>query len=80
MKKGLDYSFSVGLEKLTLAQARQVKAELVEALEINTPMEVYNRKRKWRNIPQWAYTIITAIFSKYGIPENEVWDIKEIKD
>lgn len=80
MKRGKDYSFGPALEKLTLAEAKQVKAEIMEALEITTAMEWYNRKKRWRNIPQWAYSVITAIFVSHGLQEAEIWHIQEIED
>lgn len=78
MKRGKDYSFAPAFEKLTLAEAKQVKAEIITELEISTAMEWYNRKKRWRNIPEWAYSIITAIFTRHGVPENEVWHVQDI--
>lgn len=80
MKKGFDYSFIKGYEKLTIVQARELRSILMKQLGITSSVEWSKRKNNWRNIPVWAYNLITAEFANFDIDENDVWLISSIDD
>lgn len=72
------YSFAPGFKKLTLADAPKVKEELCRVLGCTNDVMFCRRKNNYRNMPSVVYQEVTDIFSKYGVPESEVWDISRI--
>lgn len=72
------YSFAPGFLKLTLADSKKVKEEISELLGCSNNVTFCRRKNNYRNMPTVVYKEITAVFSKYGVPESEVWDITKV--
>ena len=72
------YSFAPGFLKLTLADSKKVKVEISELLGCSNDVMFCRRKNNYRNMPSVVYEEITSIFSKYGVPKDEVWEITKV--
>ena len=72
------YSFAPGFLKLTLADSKKVKEEISELLGCSNDVMFCRRKNNYLNMPSVIFDEITNIFSKYGIPKDEVWDITKV--
>lgn len=73
------YSFAKGFDKMTLEDARNAKKELYDYLRCTAEPDYSRKKHNYRDVPQHIYDGITRIFSKYGVPEQDIWTIIEIK-
>ena len=74
------YSFAPGFEKLTVKDSKIVKKELYEALGCKSESVFSRSKRSFKNIPHHVYILVTEIFAKYGVSEQDVWTKTEIQD
>lgn len=73
------YSFANGFNKMTLEDARKAKSEIYIYLRCTAESEYSRKKNGFRDIPQHIYDGITQIFSKYDVPEQDVWVKTELK-
>lgn len=73
------YSFAPGFEKLSVANSRLVREEISKLLDCSNNRVMFcRRKNNYLNMPSVIFDEITNIFSKYGIPKDEVWDITKV--
>ena len=72
------YSFAPGFLKLTLADSKKVREEIYQLLGCTSDVMFCRRKNNYRNMPSVVYEEITSIFSKYGVPKDEVWEITKV--
>lgn len=72
------YSFAPGFRKLTLADAPKVKEEIFKLLGCTSDVMFCRRKNNYLNMSSVVYKDITDIFSKYGVPEADVWLITKV--
>ena len=72
------YSFAPGFNKLSIANSRLVKEEISKLLGCTNNVMFCRRKNNYLNMPSVVYDEINNIFSKYGIPKDEVWDITKV--
>lgn len=73
------YSFASGFDKMTLEDIRKAKTELYEFLGCTAESDFSRKKHSFRDIPQHIYEGINQIFQKYGVQEEDIWVISEIK-
>ena len=72
------YSFAPGFQKLTLANAPKVKEEICRLLGCTNDVMFCRRKNNYLNMSSVVYKDIIDIFSKYGVPEVDVWQITKV--
>mgnify|MGYP000201089148 CR=1 FL=1 len=72
------YSFAKGFEKLTLEDAKKVKAELYDLLGCTAESDFSRKKNAFRDVPQHIYESVTSVFQKYEVQEKDVWTISKI--
>ncbi|WP_289292839.1 hypothetical protein [Bacteroides sp. 41_26] len=73
------YSFAKGFDKMTLEDIRKAKAELYDFLGCTTKSDFSRKKHSFRDIPQHVYDGVNQIFLKYGVQEEDIWIISEIR-
>lgn len=74
------YSFAPGFTHLTIEEAKIVKKELYEALGCKSVQAFSRFKRRFNNVPHHVYILVTEIFARYGVSEQDVWTKTEIQD
>ena len=72
------YSFAPGFQKLSIANSKLVKEEIIKLLGCTNNVMFCRRKNNYLNMPSVVFDEITNIFNKYGIPKDEVWDITKV--
>lgn len=72
------YSFAPGFLKMSIGDAQKARQEIYQLLGCTSDVMYCRRKNNYRNMPPVVYQGITAVFSKYGVPEDEVWEITKV--
>lgn len=73
------YSFAPGFQKMTLEDARKAQQEIFDFLGCTAKSDFSRRKHNFRDVPHHIYNGICKIFDKYGVQEQDVWMITELK-
>lgn len=76
----MNYSFLPGCGKVCKEDYSKLNNELKEFLGCKTRQHYYLRRKKFIDMPEHIKNDIEAIFSRYGIPPDEVWTITEVID
>lgn len=73
--KNLSYSFLKGLQKVTKEDYPIIQNQLYNFLGCSSQPEYYRKRKSYVNIPAHIKEGVEAIFLKYGINPEEVWEI-----
>ena len=78
LRENYYYSIMPGLRQIPSGASREVK-ERIWAIVSDKPFDIRlfcRRFYRWKNIPAHVKEEIDNVFTSYGVPTNQIWEIK----